>query len=78
VLHPFTPLPPRAAAPPCSLHSGQPEQRRESSLKFQTRCVRCFADGQGYALGSVEGRVAWEFFELDEATQVRCVAGLWR
>ncbi|KAI3433339.1 hypothetical protein D9Q98_003157 [Chlorella vulgaris] len=54
-----------------TLHSGQPEQRRESSLKFQTRCVRCFADGQGYALGSVEGRVAWEFFELDEATQAR-------
>lgn len=54
-----------------TLQSGQPEQRRESSLKFQTRCVRCQADGRGYALSSVEGRVAWEFFDLDEATQAR-------
>ena len=58
------------ALPPCSLAGGQAEQRRESSLKYQTRCVRCHADGRGYALSSVEGRVAWEFFELDEATQV--------
>ena len=66
-------------AAPCRdrrLQSGQPEQRRESSLKFQTRCVRCQADGRGYALSSVEGRVAWEFFDLDEATQVGLGAGL--
>ena len=37
---------------------------RESSLKFQTRCVRFFPDGNGIALGSVEGRVGVEF--LDE------------
>ena len=36
----------------------QPDQVRESSLKFQTRSIACFTDGQGYALGSVEGRVA--------------------
>ncbi|PRW58435.1 mitotic checkpoint [Chlorella sorokiniana] len=54
-----------------TLESGQPEQRRESSLKFQTRCVRCFADGAGYALGSVEGRVAMEFFDLAEDVQAR-------
>ena len=47
------------------------EQRRESNLKFQTRCVRCFPGGAGYALGSVEGRVAWEWFDLDEAVQVK-------
>ncbi|KAJ9561056.1 hypothetical protein OSB04_006216 [Centaurea solstitialis] len=45
----------------------QPEQRRESSLKYQTRCVRCYPNGTGYALSSVEGRVAMEFFELTEA-----------
>lgn len=37
---------------------------RESSLKFQTRCVSFFPDGKGIALGSVEGRVGIEF--LDE------------
>lgn len=54
-----------------SLESGKPEQRRESSLKFQTRCVRCFADGAGYALSSVEGRVAMEFFDLGDEAQAK-------
>jgi cell cycle arrest protein BUB3 len=36
---------------------------RESSLKFQSRTVRFFPDGNGIALGSVEGRCAVEFFE---------------
>jgi cell cycle arrest protein BUB3 len=36
---------------------------RESSLKFQTRCVQFFPDGHSLALGSVEGRVGIEFFE---------------
>lgn len=36
---------------------------RESSLKFQTRCVQFFPDGTGLALGSVEGRVGVEFLE---------------
>ena len=34
---------------------------RESSLKYQTRCVQFFPDGHGIALGSIEGRVAVEF-----------------
>jgi cell cycle arrest protein BUB3 len=25
----------------------QPEQKRDSSLKYQTRCVRCFPNGTG-------------------------------
>lgn len=33
---------------------------RESPLKYQTRCVSCFPNGGGVALGSVEGRVAIE------------------
>jgi cell cycle arrest protein BUB3 len=41
----------------------EPEQRRESSLQHQTRCVRAFPDGAGYTLSSVEGRVAVEFFD---------------
>lgn len=28
----------------------QPEQRRESSLKYQTRCVRCYPNGTGINL----------------------------
>ncbi|THF94318.1 hypothetical protein TEA_004370 [Camellia sinensis var. sinensis] len=47
----------------------QPEQRKESSLKYQTRCVRCYPNGTGYALSSVEGRIAMEFFDLSEAGQ---------
>ncbi|KAJ6986326.1 mitotic checkpoint protein BUB3.2 [Populus alba x Populus x berolinensis] len=49
----------------------QPEQRRESSLKYQTRCVRCYPNGTGYALSSVEGRVAMEFFDSSEASQAK-------
>lgn len=48
-----------------------PEQRRESSLKFQTRAVACAPGGAGYALSSVEGRVAMEYFDLSEAAQAR-------
>ena len=36
---------------------------RESSLKFQTRCVRFFPDGHGFCLGSIEGRVGVEFLD---------------
>lgn len=49
----------------------KPEQERESPLKFQTRTVCCFPDGQGFAVGSVEGRVAMEYFGADEAAQQR-------
>jgi hypothetical protein len=42
----------------CVLHG-----ERESSLKFQTRCIACGTDGLGYALGSVEGRVAMEIID---------------
>lgn len=36
---------------------------RESSLKYQSRCISFFPDGTGIALGSIEGRVAVEFLE---------------
>jgi len=42
---------------------GVVEQRRESSLKFQTRCIRAFPNKQGYVLSSIEGRVAVEYFD---------------
>lgn len=47
----------------------EPEQRRISSLKFQTRCIRAFPDGSGYALSSTEGRVSMEFFDTSKAVQ---------
>eukprot|EP00884_Botryococcus_braunii_P002091 jgi/Botrbrau1/11883/Bobra.126_2s0017.1 len=50
--------------------SSSPEVR-DSSLKYQTRCVRCFPDGTGYALSSVEGRVAVEYFDYEESIQAR-------
>eukprot|EP00798_Chlamydomonas_sp_ICE-L_P012143 gene12143-15251_t len=50
-------------------NSGMPEQHRESSLKFQTRTICCYPDGRGFALGSVEGRVAMEFFDQKPEAQ---------
>ncbi|KAI5847712.1 WD40-repeat-containing domain protein [Morchella snyderi] len=49
----------------------EPWQRRESSLKYQTRTVRCMPNGQGYASSSIEGRVAVEFFDASEESQKR-------
>ena len=45
------------------------KEERESVLKFQTRSIRCFPDGEGYALSSTEGRVAMEYFDLSQDTQ---------
>lgn len=41
------------------LTSGPQEfSKRESSLKMQTRCVACFPTRDGYALGTIQGRVS--------------------
>ena len=32
--------------------------------------MRCFPDATGYALSSVEGRIAMEYFDLSEGVQV--------
>nr|CAB3226497.1 mitotic checkpoint protein BUB3-like [Phallusia mammillata] len=42
---------------------GYVEQRRESSLKYQTRCIRSFPNKQGFVLSSIEGRVAVEYLD---------------
>jgi cell cycle arrest protein BUB3 len=44
----------------------QPLEQKESPLKYQTRCVAVFPDLRGYALGSIEGRVALEYFSDSE------------
>ncbi|MCO5613949.1 hypothetical protein L7F22_068229 [Adiantum nelumboides] len=47
------------------------EQKRESSLKFMLRDIRCMPDGQGYAISSIEGRIAVEFFDSSESVQAK-------
>lgn len=47
----------------------QVEQRRESSLKHQTRDISAMIDGRGYVLSSIEGRVAVEFFDTAPEVQ---------
>jgi cell cycle arrest protein BUB3 len=49
----------------------EPEQLRESSLKYQTRCIACAPHGEGYALGSIEGRIALEYFDTSAESQAR-------
>lgn len=48
---------------------GYVQQRRESSLKYQTRCIKCFPTKQGYVLSSIEGRVAVEYFDPNPEIQ---------
>jgi len=48
-----------------------PLYKRSSSLKFQTRCIKIFPDSTGYATSSIEGRVAIDYFDSDEALQDR-------
>lgn len=35
----------------------------QSPLKWQTRVVRCFNDASGFAVGSIEGRCAFQYCE---------------
>lgn len=51
--------------------SAGPVQKRESSLKYQTRQVRFFSDGGGFVCASVEGRVAVDFVDASEAVQAQ-------
>jgi len=50
---------------------GEPEQRRESGLKYQTRCIRAFIEGDGYSHSSTEGRVAMEYFDPSPQIQAK-------
>jgi mRNA export factor len=45
--------------------TGQPREhtRMESPLKFQSRCVACFPDSTGFAVGSIEGRVGIHYLQ---------------
>ncbi|RYE85445.1 MAG: WD40 repeat domain-containing protein [Methanosarcinales archaeon] len=37
--------------------------KRESTVKFQLRCIRAFADGKGYVVSSIDGRCGVEYME---------------
>lgn len=50
----------------------KPFRTIESPLKWQTRVVTCFPSADGFALGSVEGRVAIHY--VDEEIASRCYA----
>jgi len=50
---------------------GAPMQKRESSLKYQTRCVRAFSSGEGYVCTSIEGRVAVDFVDVSDESQAQ-------
>ncbi|KAJ9096510.1 hypothetical protein QFC19_007164 [Naganishia cerealis] len=49
----------------------QPVQRRETGLKHQTSDIRCFPNGKGYALATIDGRVAVEYFDVSAGVQAR-------
>lgn len=46
-----------------------PWQVRESAMKYQIRAVACMPNDGGYAMSSVEGRVAVEFFDPSATAQ---------
>uniref|UniRef100_A0A1I7VXS1 Mitotic checkpoint protein BUB3 n=1 Tax=Loa loa TaxID=7209 RepID=A0A1I7VXS1_LOALO len=48
---------------------GEPEQIRDSPLKFQTRAVKCFPTGEAFVVASIEGRVAVEYFDMSAEVQ---------
>ena len=49
----------------------EPWQRRESALKFMARAVACMPNDAGYAISSIEGRVAVEWFDPSTSSQAR-------
>jgi cell cycle arrest protein BUB3 len=47
----------------------EPMQKRESSLKYMTRCIRGFPSGEGFAIACTEGRVAVELIDPSDEAQ---------
>ena len=60
-----------AQSAPGGAIAAEPFQRRESSLKFQTRAVACMPSDAGFACSSIEGRVAVEWFDAGAESQAR-------
>lgn len=47
----------------------QPYQIRESGLKYQIKDLKNFPNGEGFAISSVDGRVAIEYFDPSDEAQ---------
>lgn len=47
-------------------------QSLQSPLKWQTRVVACYGNGEGYAVGSIEGRVSLNNFDSGNSNGVFC------
>ncbi|XP_043704215.1 mitotic checkpoint protein BUB3.3 isoform X2 [Telopea speciosissima] len=50
-----------------------PVKENDSSMDYQIRCVSSFASGEGYAVGSIDGRASLRFLSPSEANQMGCV-----
>jgi mRNA export factor len=48
----------------------QPEATFESHLKYQTRRIATFPERDGYAIGSIEGRVAIKYVDLNRQPEI--------
>ncbi|KAI6029080.1 hypothetical protein BKA83DRAFT_326860 [Pisolithus microcarpus] len=49
--------------------TSEPSQTRESSLKLMTCGLACITDGEGYAIGFVEGRIGLQYFDPSPEVQ---------
>lgn len=47
----------------------EPEQRRESPLRNQIRCIKAFPDGSKFSISSMESRVAIAYIDPDPIVQ---------
>lgn len=48
-----------------------PWQVRETTLKYMLKCIRLMPNGQGYACSAIEGRVAFEYFDMSPEVQAK-------
>ncbi|KAK9479438.1 WD40-repeat-containing domain protein [Lipomyces japonicus] len=49
----------------------EPYQRRESSLKYMTRSIKCIPTGDGFASASIEGRISVDYFDASANAQAK-------
>jgi mRNA export factor len=57
----------------CIIDLNNPQQITKtvtSPLKWQTRSIACYPQGNGYALGSIEGRCAFQYIDDGEQAQL--------
>jgi len=47
----------------------EPFRVQDSPLKFQSRCISCFPDKTGFAIGSIEGRVGIHYINQNDSSK---------